>query len=122
MKCYFVSLKKFATFRGRATRSEYWYFVLSMVVFAIGTLLIDIIIGTYQTTGYCVIYPLFLVAMVFPSISVAVRKLHDTGRSGWLYLIGSIPIVGALVIRYFLVQDSQPGTNRYEPNSKLAKT
>jgi uncharacterized membrane protein YhaH (DUF805 family) len=57
-------------------------------------------------------------AVLIPSIAVSVRRLHDTDRSGWWVLIVLVPIVGALVLLYFMVQDSKPGSNQYGPNPK----
>lgn len=61
---------------------------------------------------------LFSLALFIPSLAVAVRRLHDIGRSGWWLLIGLIPLVGAFVLLVFAVQDSQPGSNAYGPNPK----
>lgn len=102
---------KYATFTGRAHRTEYWMFVLFSIIFAIVASIIDAII-TGGLLG--VVYTL---AVIIPSIAVAVRRLHDTGRSGWWLLLGLIPLVG-LVLIYFLVLDSQPGDNEYGPNPK----
>jgi uncharacterized membrane protein YhaH (DUF805 family) len=59
--------------------------------------------------------------VLIPSLAVAVRRLHDTGRSGWWLLIGLIPVIGAIVLLVFLVMDSQPGDNEYGPPSKEAE-
>ncbi len=61
---------------------------------------------------------LYSLAVLVPSIAVTVRRLHDTGRSGWWILIGLIPIVGTIILIVFLVQDSKPGSNEYGPNPK----
>ena len=63
---------------------------------------------------------LFWLAVLVPSIAVGVRRLHDTGRSGWWLLIGFIPLIGAIVLIVFFLFDSQPGTNAYGPNPKEA--
>ena len=102
---------KYATFTGRARRTEYWMFVLFSIIFAIVASIIDAII-TGGLLG--VVYTL---AVIIPSIAVAVRRLHDTNRSGWWMLLGLVPLVG-LVLIYFLVLDSQPGDNEYGPNPK----
>ncbi|RZI74846.1 MAG: DUF805 domain-containing protein [Variovorax sp.] len=92
---------KFADFSGRATRSEYWWFVLAYFLLAL-------------VTGFIHEYLYFLVVLVFlvPMISAGVRRLHDIGKTGWLLLIGLIPLVG-LVLIYFMVQPSQPESNAY---------
>ena len=61
---------------------------------------------------------IFALALLVPSIALAVRRLHDIGKSGWWYLIVFIPIIGILVLLYFFVLDSQPGSNQYGPNPK----
>ena len=61
---------------------------------------------------------IFALAMLVPSISIAARRLHDTGRSGWWQLISLIPLIGAIVLIVFLVQDSHE-ENQYGPNPKL---
>ncbi|RYF63225.1 MAG: DUF805 domain-containing protein [Comamonadaceae bacterium] len=92
---------KFADFSGRATRSEYWWFFLAYFVAAL-------------VSGFIHEYLYFLVVIVFlvPLISAGVRRLHDIGKTGWLLLLGLIPIVG-LVLIYFMVQPSQPQSNDY---------
>ena len=66
------------------------------------------------------LFVLFILAFFIPSIDVLVRRLHDTGKSGWFYFIAFIPIVGAIILLVFLGKDSQPGTNQYGPNPKAA--
>jgi uncharacterized membrane protein YhaH (DUF805 family) len=61
---------------------------------------------------------LFVLANILPALAVGVRRLHDTGRSGWWLLIALIPLVGVIVLIIFYVQDSQPGVNKYGPNPK----
>lgn len=97
---------KYATFQGRARRSEYWFWALF-------TFLIAITIGLIPIIGFII-----NLALVIPSIAACVRRLHDTGRSGWLYLLNLIPLVGGIILLVFCVQDSHPGANQYGPNPK----
>ena len=60
----------------------------------------------------------YCLAILLPSINVSVRRLHDTGRSGWWLLLNFVPIIGPLVVTIFMLLDSQPGTNKYGPNPK----
>jgi uncharacterized membrane protein YhaH (DUF805 family) len=119
MKWYLAALKKYATFSGRAQRSEYWYFVLFniLIAFAIGFVggVLSSVVGASSIVVVSAIYNL---AVLIPSLAVFFRRLHDTGRSGWWWLIGLIPVVGWIVILIFMVQDSQPGGNEYGPNPK----
>lgn len=112
MEWYLTVLKKYAVFTGRARRSEFWYFVLFNFLISLGLSTIGWIIGT-SVLSY--IYALFV---LIPSIAVAVRRLHDTGRSGLWILLSFIPIVGAIILIVFSVEDSVPGDNQYGPNPK----
>lgn len=104
-------LSKYVTLEGRARRSEYWYFALfaflcSIVLTFIGGLI------KFPFLGYLASIALFL-----PSLAVAVRRLHDTDRSGWWYLIGIVPIVGVIWLLVLFCTDSKPD-NQYGPNPK----
>lgn len=92
-------LSKYADFEGRASRSEYWWFVLFIVLVGVGTSFIHEAISG-----------LFYLATLVPSIAAAARRLHDTNRSGWMQLIALVPIIGWLIVLYFLVQGPE------EPN------
>ncbi len=113
-------LSKYATFQGRAVRSEFWFFVL--FVFLLFTIL-AVIEGAVlaPALGFSVFdpdagQPLSLVAslgLLLPNIAVAVRRLHDIDRSGWWLLIGFVPILGFLVLLYWYIQPGTQGTNQY---------
>ena len=121
MSWYLEVLKKYAVFNGRATRGEYWYFALFNVIISIVLLVIDVVIGTYSAeAGLGLLGGVYALAVLIPSIAVGVRRLHDTGRSGWWLLIVLIPLIGAIVLLVFTVQDSKPGENQYGPNPKSA--
>jgi uncharacterized membrane protein YhaH (DUF805 family) len=95
-------IAKSATFTGRASRSEYWKFYLFIMICVGGAYVVDVIFGTTITGedggfGGGLIFWLTALAFVVPLISVSVRRLHDTHRSGWWYLIQFIPFVGPLV-------------------------
>lgn len=111
MDWFLLALKQYATFSGRARRKEYWYFVLFYLMVLIGLSLLDALLG------FDLLSTVFVLAMLLPNIAVGVRRLHDTGRSGWWLLIGMVPLLG-LVLIYFLVLDSEPGDNPYGPNPK----
>ena len=119
MNWYLQVLKKYAVFTGRAQRAEFWYFVLFNLLISVALALVDVAIGTYsEEAGVGLLYGIYALAVLLPGIAVAVRRLHDTGRSGWWYLIGLIPLIGAIVLIVFWVQDSQPGENQHGPNPK----
>jgi uncharacterized membrane protein YhaH (DUF805 family) len=103
---------KYVTFSGRARRSEFWWFTLFAVILYILAAVID------SAAGVSVVAIVVGLALFLPSLAVTVRRLHDTGRSGWWILIGLIPLVGALVLLVFECQDSQSGSNNYGPSPK----
>lgn len=110
---YFLSVvKQYVNFEGRARRREYWMYVLFYLIFYVGAVIIDYVIGLG------LIALIYSLALLLPSISVAARRLHDTGRSGWWQLLALIPLIGAIIVIIFLVQDSTPGDNKYGPNPK----
>ena len=119
MSWFLVAVKKYAVFEGRARRKEYWFFVLFYLIFAFVLGFIDGLAGTVQAqTDIGLFGTIFGFALLLPSLAVAVRRLHDTGRSGWWVLINLIPVIGMIVFIVFAVQDSQPGENRFGPNPK----
>ncbi len=118
MDWYLAVLKKYSVFQGRARRKEYWMFALINALFIIGFVILDGVIGTREVGEFGILTGLYVLLMVLPNIAVSVRRLHDTGRSGWWLLIGVVPIVGPLVLLVFNVFDSAPGTNEYGPNLK----
>ena len=119
MNWFLIAMKKYATFSGRAQRTEYWYFILFYILILFGLSIIDSITGSFSAeAGIGLLGGLFSLALFIPSIAVGVRRLHDTGRSGWWLFIMLIPLVGAIVLLVFTVQDSSAGDNAYGPNPK----
>jgi len=110
-------LQKYVTFSGRARRSEFWFFLLFNVIVGAVASVIDTILGTRGSYGTGLIQNLASLALLLPNLAVGVRRLHDTGRSGWWILIGLVPIVGWIILIVFYVQDSQ-GDNQYGPSPK----
>lgn len=106
-------LSKYADFTGRARRSEFWFWELAVFIASIVAGVIDAIIGA-QIVGY-----LILLATIIPSLAVGARRLHDIDKSGWLQLIGIIPIVGWIILIVWFATDSKPD-NQYGPNPKGA--
>ncbi len=111
MKWYLAVLKKYACFSGRARRKEYWMFFLFNMIFAIA---IGILSAVPTIGGFfrilAIIYPL---ALLIPGLAVTVRRLHDSGKSGWYILISLIPFVGSILLLVAVCKDSQLGENQY---------
>jgi len=119
MNWYLEVFKKYAVFSGRARRKEYWYFLLFNIIISIVLAVIDGVTGTFSAeTDMGLLGGLYTLAVLIPGLAVSVRRLHDTDRSGWWLLIYLIPLIGAIVLLVFMVQDSTPGENRYGPNPK----
>ncbi len=119
MNWYLQALKKYADFSGRARRREYWFYILFYVIILVVLTICDTIIGTtVQGAGLGILTLIYLLVVLIPTLAVTVRRLHDTGRSGWWILIQLVPIVGVFILLYFLVSDSNPGTNAYGPSPK----
>ena len=121
MKWYLLVLKKNAGFNGRSRRKENCMIDMFKIIFAIIAVAIDYTLGTtYGDFGYGIVYTLYALAVLIPGLAVTVRRLHDIGKSGWMILVGFIPIIGAIWLIILTVTDSQPGENEYGPNPKEA--
>lgn len=119
MNWYLKVLKQYADFIGRARRKEYWMFVLFNMIFSVIAMILDNILGiAMEGIGYGPLYGIYLLAIILPSLAVAVRRLHDIGKSGWMILISLIPLIGGIWLLVLLVTDSNPGDNQYGPNPK----
>ena len=119
MSWFLMAMKKYATFSGRSRRKEYWFFVLFYILISILVTLVDVAMGSFDTaTGMGMLGALLALGMFIPSLAVAVRRLHDTDRSGWDFLICLIPLIGAIWFIVLMCFDSTPGDNRFGPNPK----
>jgi uncharacterized membrane protein YhaH (DUF805 family) len=119
MNWYLKVLKQYADFSGRARRKEYWMFVLFNMIFAIVAIILDNVLGiAIEGIGYGPLYGLYILAMLIPGLAVAVRRLHDVGKSGWMFFIVLIPLIGAIWLLVLMVTDSQQGTNKWGQNPK----
>ena len=102
-------LSKYVDFTGRAMRSEYWYWVLFVILISIAANVVDAALNV----GF--VSAIVGLATFLPGLAVGVRRLHDVGKSGWNLLWALIPILGAIYLIYLAVQPSQPGANVYGP-------
>ena len=102
---------KYFEFSGRALRSEYWYFMLFSILFGIVVGILDVVFfSSFMGEG-----PLSLIltlAFLFPSITVAARRLHDSGRSGWWQLL-AFTIIGIPVVLYWYIKQGDQSENKF---------
>jgi uncharacterized membrane protein YhaH (DUF805 family) len=103
-----VVLERYAKFDGRAGRGEFWWYVLANVLIYFALLILARISGLFL-----VVYFLVAIALIIPSIAVAIRRLHDTDKSGWWLLIGLIPFVGGIILLVFYILEGTPGPNQF---------
>jgi uncharacterized membrane protein YhaH (DUF805 family) len=105
-------LSKYATFSGRAGRSEYWWFVLFLLLAGMAVAVVDAALFGLMGQPIAALWSL---AMILPTLAAGTRRLHDTGRSGWFQLVAFIPAVGWLILLYFYVSNGAAGPNAYGP-------
>jgi len=115
-------LSKYATFTGRASRPEYWWWTLFVFLVSIGLSLIDNLalapalgFEPFQDDTPGILSLIFSLAVLVPGLAVSVRRLHDIGRSGWWLLIVLVPVIGFLVLLWWAIQPGEEGPNRYGP-------
>jgi uncharacterized membrane protein YhaH (DUF805 family) len=111
---------KYATFSGRARRSEYWYWVLFVFLVTLLAVVLDSVLKITIVEGspYGWISVVVSLALLIPGIAVTVRRLHDTDRSGWWYLLSFLCGVGAIIVLVFCLIDGTPGPNKYGDSPK----
>ncbi len=117
-----VLMNNYANFNGRASRSEYWWFylftflvglplgVIDGVILVVMDVPIDSLLWSFSPLG-----TLFQLSIMIPSLAVAVRRMHDLGKSGWMLLIGLIPCVGIILLIVWTASDGEPHDNAYGP-------
>ncbi|NQV12288.1 DUF805 domain-containing protein [Candidatus Uhrbacteria bacterium] len=118
MNYYIDALKKYAVFSGRATRKEFWMFVLFNLIAMVILSIIDSFIGSGEMGILSGIYGL---GVLLPSIGIAIRRLHDTNRSGWWLLIGLVPFIGAIVLIVFYAMPTVAGGAPAAPAAPAAR-
>ena len=111
---------KFAVFSGRASRSEFWFFVLFGFLGGIITVIIDVMILGYPYEENGPINLIFSVALTIPSIAVAARRLHDINKSGWWQLLW-ITIIGGILLIIWHATEGENKKNRFGPPIKFKK-
>lgn len=113
MQWYLKVIKNYVGFHGRAARKEYWMFVLINFIIAF---VIGFFEGLFDLPQFLsTLYTLFV---LLPSLAVGVRRLHDTGKSGWWLLISLVPFIGWIILIVFFCEDSKVAGDKYGPNPK----
>ena len=113
MEWYLKVLKNYVGFHGRASRKEFWMFMVINVAFTFGLVLVEV-----TSNMPAILSTLYSLIVLFPSIAVLVRRLQDTGRSGLWILLSLIPVIGGMILLLFTCEDSQYGENKYGPSPK----
>lgn len=124
MEWYRLVLQRYAEFSGRSRRREYWmYLVINLAIyFVLYVAGLVMFFSGQRIMGVALfaIYGLYALATLIPSLAVAVRRLHDIGKSGWWILISLVPLVGGIILIVLLAMDGTPGPNQYGPSPKFA--
>jgi len=129
MNYYLNAFKKYAVFKGRSGRKEYWIFTMINVAAYFALTAVSVInmnmainSGDYNESTIVMAYlpSIFGLAIFVPSLAVAVRRLHDVGKSGWWFLINFIPLLGAIYFLFLMSQAGEVGGNKYGPESHIA--
>jgi uncharacterized membrane protein YhaH (DUF805 family) len=105
-----AGFSNYVNFRDRACRSEYWYWILFIVIAEIVAGIID------QVLGMQIVSSLFGLVTIIPNIAVAIRRLHDLDRTGWWILLGFIPLIGWIILLIWYVAKGTDGPNRFGPD------
>ncbi|MDA0247102.1 MAG: DUF805 domain-containing protein [Actinobacteria bacterium] len=119
---------RFADFKGRSRRSEYWYVQVFLVVTNLAVAGIDLALMDGDVDRFIanggggIVGLIWIFATIVPALAVLIRRLHDAGKTGWWALVGFIPLVGAIVLLVFTVTDSSPGENKYGTSRKASSS
>jgi uncharacterized membrane protein YhaH (DUF805 family) len=111
-----TGFQKYIGFSGRAARSEYWYWVLFVLLLQIVAWLVDMTLFGFNTTGVNPIGVIVSLATLLPGLAVSVRRLHDIDRVGWWIFLALIPVIGAIVLIYWACLRGTVGANRFGPD------
>ncbi len=120
MNWYTKPWKKYATFEGRAQRTEYWTFSLVNAAICIALFIVGLA-GSMHSEGVSpliALYILFALAIFLPSLAVCVRRLHDSGKGGAWVLMAFIPLVGGIILLILMLLDGDAGDNQFGPDPR----
>lgn len=99
----------YCNFQGRASRSEYWWFILFAVIANIAAN----VVFCWSSTLSAIASGIVCLGLLLPNLGLAVRRLHDTGRSGWWFFINLIPLIGGIIYLVFVIKESEPAPNKW---------
>lgn len=117
MKWYLKVMKQYADFNGRASRSEYWMFILFNFLISLLFFLFDLLVGSMNRIFLIgILSSLYGLVVMIPSWAVSVRRLHDIGKSGYYLLLEFIPIIGSFWLIILFAQEGEKGKNKYGEN------
>ena len=126
MKKYYLDIltNKYADFKGRARRKEYWMWTLYYTVILLFAMVLDNALGLNfellgQNLGYGWLYVTIGITHLIPGLGIVVRRLHDVGKSGWFYLIILIPLIGFIWILVLFCTEGDKEDNKWGSNPKL---
>lgn len=114
--CFVEPTRKYAVFSGRAGRKEYWVFTLIMAIIYYVISLSEMAVTGQKAPEFSIAGTLFLLATLCPTIAVSVRRLHDRDKSGWLFLLFFLPLVGAIIMLALMIPKGTEGNNRFGPD------
>lgn len=115
------AFKNTFNYSGRARRKEFWYFMLITAVISFVAGIIDYTVGDQLIRNDEALKGLVGFILFFPGLAVSVRRLHDIGKSGWWYLISIVPLIGALVLMFWFLNDTTPVTNKWGKPAKRVR-
>ena len=109
-----MCFSKYATFQGRAPRAEYWWFALFLAIAYVVIMVLGIFAGSSDGSALAgILYGVFALGTLLPTLAVSVRRLHDTDRSGWWLLIELVPLIGPILILVWFCTRGTRGPNRF---------
>jgi uncharacterized membrane protein YhaH (DUF805 family) len=120
MNAYTYCMRHYADFSGRASRSEYWFFVLVFIIIYVVCIAIDYAVLGAGQSGVPLLGTLAYLIHFIPGLAVLIRRLHDVDRSGWWLLISFVPVIGGIWLLVLLCSEGTYGPNEYGGNPNVA--
>lgn len=114
---YVLGIKNYTNFNGRSQRKEFWFYVLMYIVGLIVTTIVDSVL--FGTDGTGLFSSVFMLVNLLPYVAVAIRRLHDIGKSGWWLFLNFIPLIGTIILIIWFAQAGDTQTNAYGDNPAL---